>query len=80
MMRGMEDLITPIRTRLALMTQAERKAIADETGVSFSAIQKIATGETPNPRIDTWATLAGYFGAVCAMPKTPRDPVEKVAA
>ena len=65
----MNDLISPIRTRLSDLSQADRKRIADAIGVPFSTVQKIATGETGDPRLATWAALADYFGVACAVPR-----------
>jgi len=67
----MNDLITPIKARLSAMSQAEREAVANELGISFSSVQKIATGETTDPRYSTWSALAGYFGIACAVPREP---------
>jgi predicted transcriptional regulator len=69
MIRGMDDLITPIREYLQAMTQAERKAFAESAGVPFPTLQKIATGETDDPRINTWAAIASAMGGVCAIPR-----------
>ena len=76
-----ENLIEPIRAFLAGMTQEQRRQVADACGVPFPTIQKIATGETPDPRVSTWAAIAEYMGAVCAIPKaSPPAPNFKDAA
>jgi len=62
---AMDDLLTPIRIRLRGMTQSEREDLARSLGIGFGTIQKIAMGDTENPRIDTWGALAKHFGIVC---------------
>ena len=61
----MDDLTGPIRAKLFIMSQEQRKRVAAVVGLPFSTVQKIATGDTPNPRVDTWAKLAAYFGMKC---------------
>lgn len=36
-------------------------AIARGSGVPFSTVQRIASGQTPSPRVDTVEKLAAYF-------------------
>lgn len=61
----MNDLVGPIRAKLFMMSQEQRKRVAAVVGLPFSTVQKIATGDTPNPRVDTWGKLASYFGVSC---------------
>jgi hypothetical protein len=65
----MKNYTIPVKKRLAALTQAERAAVAKKLGLSFSTVQKIATGETPNPMIDTWIALVKYFGGIYAFPE-----------
>jgi len=74
MMRGMDNLITPIREYLQAMTQAERKSFAKSAGLPFPTLQKIAIGETVDPRLATWAAIASAMGGVCALPRAVSPP------
>lgn len=49
--------LTQIKKRLAGMTQADRGLIAERVGLSFSAVQKIATGARKDIRVSTFLAL-----------------------
>lgn len=44
---------TEVRERLASLGHAEMQALARASGVPFTTLWKIRSGETPNPRIET---------------------------
>jgi DNA-binding Xre family transcriptional regulator len=50
-----------VRSSMSHMTRRQLIALAAKTGVSFHTLQKIKTGETRNPAIDTvrmfWSAL-----------------------
>lgn len=49
-----------VRTRLQSKVQS-LYAVARGSGVPFSTVQRIASGQTPAPRVDTVEKLARYF-------------------
>ena len=52
-----------IRKRLAPLSWAELKELADDAGLPFHTIRKIASGETTDPRSSTVEALSEYFGS-----------------
>lgn len=42
-----------VRALLAPMNQAQIQALADRSGVPFTTLLKVRTGETANPRLET---------------------------
>ena len=49
--------LAQIRKRLSRMTQAERADIAKRIGLSFSAVQKVATGHRKDVVLSTFLAL-----------------------
>ena len=49
--------VAEIAAALAKMTQHERKALGAEVDVPFETVQKIAIGQTENPRAETYLKL-----------------------
>lgn len=52
-----------VKSELAKRTRAEWLVASKKTKVPFRTISRIAYGETPSPRSDTTAALAGFFHA-----------------
>lgn len=50
-----------IRQRLASLSWSQLETLADEAGVPFHTLRKIATGETRDPRMSTAEQLREYF-------------------
>lgn len=69
------NLANDIRARLKPMSYEERDAVAKATGVPFSTVQKIAIGQTEDPRVSTVEALAKYFGMTLEI-----APMQKAAA
>lgn len=66
---GMENKIptaNEVRVLLAKFTTAETQDLADKSGVPFTTILKIRTGETSDPRLETVRKLYS------ALPRKPR--------
>ena len=53
----MSNVVIPtaaeVKERLAALGDAEMQALARASGVPFTTLSKIPSGETPNPRIET---------------------------
>lgn len=67
--RGMENKIptaNEVRALLAKFTNAETQDLAGKSGVPFTTILKIRTGETSDPRLETVRKLYS------ALPRKPR--------
>lgn len=50
--------IDEIATALQRMTQNERRLLGEKVGVPFDTLQKIAIGQTRNPRVETFLRLS----------------------
>lgn len=47
------NVVETLSARLKAMTTAERQRVAEASGVPFPTVQKIAIGQTRNPRFNT---------------------------
>lgn len=62
--------ISLVRARLALMTHAEVQSLSKASGVPFTTLWKIRTGETTNPGIETVRQFYEHITAAT----DPADP------
>ena len=55
------DMLTPVMEKLKTSTEADVRAIADESGIPAPTILKIKYGQTPNPRVLTVQRLYAHL-------------------
>lgn len=55
-----------VRLKLAPLRRAQLVRLAEASGVSFNTLQKIASGETADPRLDTVREFWSHVDAVLA--------------
>lgn len=56
-----------VRALLSPLKRAQLVQLADLSGVSFNTIQKIASGETADPRLDTVKQFMPHVAAVAVV-------------
>lgn len=69
-----------IREAMRPLRRSQLMRLATLSGVSFNTIQKIASGETADPRLDTVAAIVPHIAAAAADDVPAAAPVEATAA
>lgn len=68
-----------VRQALEVLGHAQMKALAELSGVPFTTLWKVRSGETPNPRLETVRQFMPHIAAASLPKQSATTPEPKAA-